>query len=530
MPREPSDSPKNPVGSNPSGGAGSNSGGAAADVRTVAKGGAVQILGQVVSRGAAFLFVAFAARLLGTAGYGLYRQISQILTTAATLGPGGFEQAVLRFIARARAGGAAGEVRGSLRVGVLGATAISIAVSVAMFFAAGWIGDLLAETSSGAERMADLIRVGAAFVPLYSVMQVYRFATQAYKTIVPSVIVGNIVQPGVRFGLGAVALLMGWAVLGVIVMMIVSAIVGLVLAVYYWRRMLTSFEREAQSTTRPSVLIRFALPQAGVVLLSTQSLGLGVIILGIVGTNRAVGLFAVALSLQGPGGVFLTGISGIWAPVVADLHERGLIDRLDLLYKTINRWVMTFALPIFVALILEPRFFAVLLGGPQAADAAPLVVVLAIGNIAFVSTGPTSHVISMTGRPGINLANSIFAVALYIGAGMFAAYRYGAIGIAVADAAVTIVINIVRVVEGKILVGIQPFGRTLLKPIGATAGAAVVYLAIRAVFGISLPVGLIAAVLATGVYLALLAVMGLEDQERDVWNRMRARLRPGARS
>ena len=78
---------------------------AAADVATVARGGAVQIIGQISQRGLAFLFSVVAARpgFLGTGGYGLYRFVTQVLTIAGIVGLGGFNYAAMRFISAARA-------------------------------------------------------------------------------------------------------------------------------------------------------------------------------------------------------------------------------------------------------------------------------------------------------------------------------------------------------------------------------------------------------------------------------------------
>jgi O-antigen/teichoic acid export membrane protein len=44
----------------------------------VAKGGAVQVAGQIVQGVVAFGFVAIAVRTLGTDDFGLFRQVSQI--------------------------------------------------------------------------------------------------------------------------------------------------------------------------------------------------------------------------------------------------------------------------------------------------------------------------------------------------------------------------------------------------------------------------------------------------------------------
>jgi O-antigen/teichoic acid export membrane protein len=362
-------------------------------------------------------------------------------------------------------------------------------------------------------------------------MQTLRYCTQGYKTMVPSVIVGNIVQPVVRFALGVGALLLGFALAGAVTSLVVSMALGAVAGLFYLRRMLaqdarSTTPRDGQGSSAPQLvrpMVRFALPQAGASLLGIQTLGLGVILLGLLSGDAQVGLFGVALSLQGPGTVFLGGIVNIWAPVVSDLHERGEIERLGSLYQTINRWIATFSFPVFVALILEPDLFVELFAGGQRAEAASVVAVLAIGNLFYTGTGPTGYVISMTGRPGVNLVNSIVAVGGYVALGAWLVPAHGALGMAVVDAIVTALINSVRVVEARLLVGVQPFGRSFLKPVLASLAGGIVLLAWRLVPGDGVVVEITGLLLGALVYVGVLRALGIDPEERMVLDRIRAR-------
>ncbi|MFN2489624.1 MAG: oligosaccharide flippase family protein, partial [Actinomycetota bacterium] len=378
------------------------SGAAAADVRTVARAGAVQIAGQFSQRGFAFIFTAVAVRILGPSGYGLYRQVSQVLTIAGQVGLAGFNYAAMRFITRARASGDHGGVRAAAQVGSAGAALASTLAVVVLVATADPLASLFADEPADAGEIARLLRLGVLFVPLFALMQVLRYCTQAYKTMVPSVVVGNIVQPIARFALGVGALLAGFAIAGAITTLVASEAIGALAGALAYRRMLTTEERGAVGERRVGPMVRFALPQAGASLLGIQTLGLGIVLLGIYSGNAQVGLFGIALSLQGPGTIFLGGIVNIWAPVVSDLHERGEIDRLGALYQTINRWIATFSFPVFVALILEADLFVKLFAGAEGAGAVPVVAVLAAGNLFYTGTGPTGYVLSMTGRPGLN--------------------------------------------------------------------------------------------------------------------------------
>jgi O-antigen/teichoic acid export membrane protein len=497
---------------------------AAGDVRTVAKGGAVQIAGQLSQRGLASVYAAVATRVIGLGGYGLYREVAQVLTIAGQLGLAGFNYASMRFIARARAKKDHSSVRGTARVGLTGAAVASaIVVTLLVIFA-----DPIAEAFADKEdpdTLATYFRLGSLYVPLFAFMQVFRYCTQAYKTMVPSVVAGNIVQPLARFVLGVAAFALGFEVAGAVGSLVISMAVGMVAAAYLFQRILTENERAAKPKTNTGEMVRFALPQAGASLLGIQTLGLGIIILGLVGDKVQTGAFAVALSLQGPGTVFLGGIVNVWAPVVSDLYDRHAIDRLGSLYQTITRWVATFSFPVFAALILEPDLFArIFVPANRVDEVAPVIAILAIGNIFYTGTGPTGYVISMTGRPGVNFINSIVSVALYVGLGLWIVPEHGAIGMAWIDTGVTVFINSARVVEAYFLVGVQPYGRTFFKPVVGTLAGAAVLLAWRLVPGDSIPLEIAGVALGGLVYLLVLRLFGTDPEERHVWEQIRTRM------
>jgi len=495
---------------------------AAADIETVAKGGAVQIVGQISARSVTFAFTFAAVRILGTAAYGLYREVAGVLSIAGQLGLAGFNYASMRFIARSRAARNHGGVRGAARVGLAGAGIASAVVVIALLTGADLLASAFAGSPAKESEFADYIRIGAAYVPLFALMQVLRYCTQGYKTMVPSVIAGNVIQPLARFTLG-VGFLLAFGVAGAVTGLVASVGIGALAAALYFRRMLTAEERSATPSAEPGAMVRFALPQGGASLLGIQNLGLGVIVLGIASSNVQTALFGIALSLQGPGTVFLGGIVNIWAPVVADLHEKGEIGRLGSLYQTINRWIATFSFPVFGALILEPDLFVWMIAGNKGEGAAGVVAILALGNFFYTGTGPTGYLISMTGRPGINLANSVVAVALFAGAGALVVPEHGAVGMAVVDAVVTALVNCARVVEAKILIGVQPFGRSFIKPVIATVVGAAVLLAWRLVPGDDLWLDAAGICVAAAVYLGVLRALGLDPEERHVLDRIKAR-------
>ncbi|MDQ3985999.1 MAG: oligosaccharide flippase family protein [Actinomycetota bacterium] len=502
---------------------------AAGDVRTVTKGGAVQIAGQLSQRGLSSVFTFIAFRILGRVGYGVYREVAQVATIAGQLGLAGFNYASMRWISRARAKGTIGGVKGAASVGLFGIGITSTIVAIAMVVLADPLAEAFDTGDVDESELAGYIRLAAPYVPLFALMQVLRYCTQAYKTMVPSVIAGNIVQPVVRFVIGVAVLGAGLEVAGAVGSLVVSVAAGAIAAGFFFKRMLGEQERAAAPRREVGPMVRFALPQAGASLLGIQTLGVGVIVLGLASGPDQVGIFGLALALQGAGTVFLGGMVNIWAPVVSDLYDRDAIDRLGSLYQTLTRWISTFSLPVYAALILEPDLFAEF-GGPEGKGAAPVVAILAIGNVFYSATGPTGYVISMSGHPTVNLMNSVVAVGLYTAIGLPVAEAHGAVGVAVVDAAVTALINSARVLQAWILVGVQPFGPTFYKPVVATISGSAVLLLWRLWPGDSIPLEIGGVVVSAAVFLAVLRAFGLDSEERYVWASIRRRLsRKGSR-
>ena len=509
----------------------------AGDVSTVAKGGAVQVAGQISQRTLSFLFSAIAFRGLGPVNYGLYRIAVQVLTIAGQLALAGYNYAAMRWIARARAAGNPGGVRGAARVGITGALIGSIVVSVALLVFASPIMSAVG-SEADLESLTDLLRVGVIYVPLFAMMQVLRYCTQAYKTMVPSVVAGNIVQPAFRFVFGAAILGLGVFVwdtsrqtltAAVLLVLAISYGVGALVARWYFSRMMSGEERSSAPRGEPRAMTKFALPQAGASLLGIQTLGLGILMLGRYAGPEEVAVFAIALSLQGPANVFLGGIVNIWAPIVSDLHERGDMVRLGSLYQTINRWIFTFSFPVTLSLLIVPGFYVRMYAGEQGTTAASVVAVLAIGNLFYTGTGPTGYAISMTGHPHINFINSVLSVIAYVALGVLIVPEHGALGMAAVDAGVTAVVNTVRVFQAYRLLGIQPYGPTFYKPLVAGLAGGAVLLCFRLVGGTSIPVAVAGLVAGAIVYLVALKLLGLDEEERVVLDGIRRRISPRGR-
>ena len=143
-------------------------------------------------------------------------------------------------------------MRGAARVSLAGTGAASLLVMGGIILGADLLAGVFKSGLPAAEQaeLAELFRLGAVYVPLFAIMQVLRYCTQAYKTMVPSVVVGNIIQPAARFAFGVAVLAMGASVAGAVGSLAASMGVGVIAGVWAWRRILTEEERTATPAAR----------------------------------------------------------------------------------------------------------------------------------------------------------------------------------------------------------------------------------------------------------------------------------------
>jgi O-antigen/teichoic acid export membrane protein len=146
----------------------------------------------------------------------------------------------------------------------------------------------------------------------------------------------------------------------------------------------------------------------------------------------------------------------IFNPIVAELTHGGEDRRLDALLKVVTHWLVVLSAPIFVALALLPDLALRLF--PESYHAArTALLILLVGQAARIFTTPTARLIPMSGRAGLQLANTLAAFALNVGLNLWLIPRHGLVGAALASTITLAAWSALRVVQVWRLLGCSPF-------------------------------------------------------------------------
>ena len=494
-------------------------GGHVQDFVGVARGGSLNLVGQGLSQILRFAMTLVLARLLDVAHVGLYSQAFAVLAVLSLLSLSGFQSALTRFVAVHRADNEPQLLRGTVRFGLAVPTAGAVALGLALFLLA----PRLAESAFHDPRLLDPFRFVAVALPATVFTDAALAATRGFKTMRAYALISLVFEPASRFALTWLLVWLGFGLNGAMVALVVTNIAAAVLAALALKGLIGRPSGAPRYIRRR--LMAFSSVSWAATVASTGLLWADTMLLGIYGSASDVGLYQVATRLTLFAMIFMHAINAAFSPRIADLYRSGRREDLEALYKAVTSLIVRLSLPAFVLLLVFPDSLLAIFGREYQVGAM-VTVLLAVGTLADVLSGPCGHMLMMSGRPQFAMANNIAALALNIGLNIWLIPRYGIVGAGVAWASSLIVINLSRVVQVYVTMGMLPFDRGMAK--GAVAAAAalpVAWLVHSTTSGWSALVGGFISV--TIVYAGMCFVLGLDPQDRLLWSNVTRRARAG---
>jgi len=492
------------------------------EILGIARGGALNIGGQLCSQISFFLITLLIARTLGQADVGVYAQGFAFLVLLGLLSLSGFRAGLTRFVAVHRAEQDWGALRGTVRMG-LGLSAMGSVVLGAVLFA---LSSTLATSVFGDHNVGVALRFVAAALPASVFIDAALSATQGFKTMKPYAIVGLIFEPGLRLALTGAALALGWGLHGALTALLVSNYMGAVLAAAaLWRLM-----RIPRDTPRYDVrqLFVFSTVSWMASLASAGLIWADTILLGAYKTSSDVGLYQVATRMVMLAAFVMTPVNAAFAPRIADLYQRHRMQSLHDTYVAATSWILRLSLPAFVLCVVMPKELLSLFGHRfDVAAAVTVVVVLSVGKLVDSATGPCGLMLNMSGRPGYSLFDNVLVLVANVALNVWLIPRHGIVGSAYAWAISLALVNVLRVVQVRKVLGMFPFGIGEAKALVAASAAGLVTFAIGQ-WRDSVDIGtLILGAVAVGViYLAVVAALGITRDDRLILDALRGRRQP----
>jgi O-antigen/teichoic acid export membrane protein len=501
-------------------------------VAKVARGAGISTAGQGAGRVIGYVTQVVIARLLGAQFYGFYTAGVALINGLQILSRFGMENGVVRYVAHYREHQDASRVRGTIVMALLFPIALSVVLSAALFFGAGFLADSGWLKENGT-MMVGVLRAFAFVLPFFVFMSMTAWATQGFQTVTYAAYIQQLIRPGLFFVFVGACYVLGANIFGVIAAYALAMFLAGLAGLYYLRKLFPDlFDRGAQTAFETRALFGVSVPMSitqGAQYLNNFS---AILILGIFAAGAPVGIFNAAARTA----TFLTAVrfafSGIFSPIISGLHARQDTEQMGRLYKDVSRWIFTGAFALFLVIVVFAPELMGIFGEAFGAGVTALIIV-AVAQLYSSSVGPAPRMLAMTENQNYAMIATSVAAITGVIVSFILIPRFEVLGAALGMATAIIVENTGTMSAVKWRLGYWPVNLMWLKPLaaGAIAGTVTyllkITLPLEAMFGfLPLPVSVPTIMLLGGLlgvlFLGLLWLFGLSETDKEFlgtfWN------------
>jgi O-antigen/teichoic acid export membrane protein len=432
--------------------------------RTLIAGTAANVVGLVVGVAAAVGVQILLGRSLLPGAFGLVTVAVQVAFVASAGSRFGMDLAAVRLVAIGRGAAATAHLRSLVERCALVAFAASVLLAL-----------LLAAAAPLYDDYGRAIALAAAGLPFIAVTTVYLGATRGLGQMRQTLYVFWIGQPVLWIAIAGAAFAAGGGADAAVLAYDASWLVAAVAAWALWRREAAAFAGRPATRTEVREALRFGLPRAPAALLAQAIFWADLWVLAAFEQGTDLDAYAAAARISQVLLLFLTSLNLVFSPFAADLHARGERARLDELFKRSTRWALAATLPLLIVLFVGADDVLQAFSSRFEAGESALRILLA-GQLANVATGSVGFILIMTGFTVVDLVDNAVGVALLVGLAAVLTAGFGLVGTATAAALSVAALNVVRLVQVRRRIGIQPYERSYLRlavPAAAAALAAV---------------------------------------------------------
>ncbi len=494
------------------------------DARDLARGAGVNIAGYVARLGGRVPFMFLAGILYGEGRFGAFTFAISIVEITAALATFGMKRSVYKFMGDEieRSGAAYRAITTAVTVTCTAALILTLAVAAGAHAMAGWF---------NLETAGSTLRLTALAIPLIVLSEILLAVIRFTRQMRFDLYARSLAEPITLTLVIVVAYWTGAREQGLAIGYVASLAAAAILSGFFFARVYSVREclavRPTWSEAREMVV--FSAPTAGYEVLAFITDRVDILLVSYFMPASAVGVYGMARQFSTVTKKVRMGFDRILAPVVSASLAAGFRERAAHQIALVSRWILT----AMVAVVMFYGFWGdELLGlmGEGFATGATVLLLMAVADAINGSLGVTDLPFVYL-RPSVNVILGIGMLVLSVAANVWLIREFGLEGVALAAILTVTVVNMARIHLNRRLFGLVTVAPSLVKPLLAAIPAAG---AVFAVQWLTSGVPALGVVLGIPVmivtYVAGLYVLGLEREDRDQIERVRAVLRRRSRA
>lgn len=432
------------------------------ELPTIARGAGINFIGTLIGKILAFLFAIFIARMLIPAELGLYYLGLTVTSFLVVLSAFGLDSGVLRFVSLFHGEKDTSRMRGTIISCLSIVIPMSLFIGILLFLSA----DKIAIYIFHKPNLKNVLKLFSISIPFLAISSIFIMSTQGLK-LMQYKMISDIGEAALKFIFVFVLIYcLGLRLSGAVLGNVISAFLAALLAFFFATRLIPIFRGDERPILEFRKLLQFSFPQIFSRFLNFLLVYTDTLMLGYFRTSEEIGIYNIAARVVILGMIIWTAFGTMFAPIIADLHNKGNIDQLGSLFKVVTRWIFTISLPLFLLLILFPKPILNIFGKEFTVGSTCLVI-LSFGYLLACAIGPANYMVLMTGRSDLNLLNNLVTFIVNVLLNYVLIPKYGVVGAAFATASAITLVNIIRLVQTFYLMRIHPYNLSYLKPLSA---------------------------------------------------------------
>lgn len=496
------------------------------DTADLARGAGVNYLGFVARLGSRVPFLFLAGRLYGEALFGTYTFVTTVAETVAAVSMFGMKRSFFKFMSEARDEGR--PLAEPIAHGVALALLLGVLLTLGVAGGAAPLARLFGMPGS-----ADDLLLVAVSIPLIVLSDILLVAIRYTRQMRFEVYARSIAEPVTLTVAVAAFHLLGLRELGLVYGYVASLAAAAAVSAWFFVRIFPLAEtlRAPLRRERLRELVSFSGPTAGYTLMDILFKRIDILLVSYFLSPAAVGVYGMAREISTVTKKIRSGFERILPAVFSESVTAANLRRGEDQLSTVSRWILTAQ----VAVILLFAFFAedllAFIGGGAATGATAAFAGGATILLLLISGDAVRGALGMSELPFVYLRP---VANVWFGAGMLLLGLLGHVllipwlggeGAALSILVTMALVNGARVTAARRMFGLTMVRASFLKPLAAAVPPAGLVVALR----LFLPVpelvflGVGVPVLLAG-YLATLYALGLEPEDRDQLQRLRARI------
>ena len=432
-------------------------------IETIAKGASITFFGDFAGKGLAYLSQVVVARLLGVQLFGYYALGLTIYKFSSLMAQLGLNNGVLRFVPKLKNGTDDSAARGVVRSGLIISSLVGSLLAIGIYFGASWISNSIFKEPN----LTGVLRSFSVGIPFFALMMIALYSTRSEKRMEYFVYVKNFQLQFSFLAFFLVSYLLGFRLYGATWSWVIATVAACLSSIFFLKNVFPKII-ENYRPRKIRELLKFSLPLVLVGVLQFLILWTDTFMLGALSSAETVGLYRAAVQTALLLGMVLRAFNSIFAPIISDLYSKKRQETLDLLFKTITRWVFVLTAPLFAIIIVAGDSVLEIFGPAFPVVWLPLIL-LGLSQMLDASMGPVGYILIMSGNQKIEFYNVLFVALLNIALNFIMIPKLGTLGAALATGTSVICVNLIRLVAVTLRLKLWPYDRKFLKGIGAFA-------------------------------------------------------------